>query len=297
MSADNTTPALEVAGLTHRFGRQCALEDCSFTVPAGAVTALVGLNGAGKSTLLRAAAGLLRPDVGEVRVFGDPAGDGTLLRIGYVAQQAPLYPMLTVAQTLTLGGRLNPRWDAAYAQRLVDDAALPSAARVGALAPGHRTRLALAMALAKRPDLLLLDEPLASLDPVARADISGKLMADVAERGTTVVLSSHVVADIEGVCDHAVVLAEGRVRLAVEVEQALAGHLIAVGATSELTALDDTKIVEIRTAGHDATALIRTAGPATSSSSLTWHQPTLEELLLGYLRTPALQSKRKVTTG
>ncbi len=293
MSADRTTPALEAAGLTHSFGRRRALDDCSFTVPPGGVTALVGRNGAGKSTLLRAAAGLVRPDGGAVRVFGEPAGDGALPRIGYVAQQAPLYPMLTVAQTLALGGRLNPRWDGAYAQRLTGDAALPSAARVGTLAPGHRTRLALVMALAKRPDLLLLDEPLAPLDPVARTEVTAALMADVAERGTAVVLSSHAVADIDGVCDHVVVLADGRVRLAAEVEQALAGHLVAVGAGSELGALDGAEIIEVRAAGRDATALVRSAGPV-PAGSLAWHRPTLDELLLGYLRAPGPEPKREV---
>jgi ABC-2 type transport system ATP-binding protein len=287
VSADRTTPALDVAGLTHRFGRRYALDDCTFTVPAGAVTALVGRNGAGKSTLLRTAAGLSRPATGEVRVFGEPAGDGTLPRIGYVGQQAPLYPMLTVAETLTLGGRLNPRWDAGYARLLADDADLPDRARVGTLAAGQRTRLALIMALAKRPDLLLLDEPLAPLDPVARAEMSGTLMADVADRGTTVVLSSHVVADIESVCDHVVVLAEGRVRLAAEVGRALDEHLIAVGTTEDVTALGVTAlgdIVDVRTAGRDATALVRSASALVPGGGLTWHRPTLEELLLGYLR-------------
>lgn len=286
MSADT---ALEVVGLTHSFGRQRVLDYCSFTVPVGAVTALVGRNGAGKSTLLRAASGLLRPDDGEVRVFGEPVGDGSLPRIGYVAQAAPLYPMLTVAQTLDLGARLNPRWDAGYARQLTDGAALPGAARVGMLAPGHRSRLALVMALAKRPDLLLLDEPLAPLDPVARTEALGMLMADVAERGTTVVLSSHVVADIDGVCDHVVVLAEGRVLLAGEVESALATHAVAVGPSDAISALGGVEIVDVRTAGRDATALIRAAGPL-AAEGLSWHRPTLEELLLGHLR-----SQRKVS--
>ena len=294
MSADSTKPALDVAGVTHSFGRRRALDDCWFTVPAGGVTALVGRNGAGKSTLLRAAVGLLRPDGGEVRVFGEPAGDGSLHRIGYVAQSAPLYPMLTVAQTLTLGRRLNPRWDAGYAQRLADDAALPSGVRVGTLAPGHRSRLALVVALAKRPDLLVLDEPLAALDPVARTEVTGALMADVAERGTTVVLSSHVVADIDGVCDQVVVLAEGRVRLAAEVEPALAAHLVAVGARDALDGLDGTQIVEVRAAGRDATALIRSAEPA-FAGDLAWHRPTFEELLLGYLRAAEPEPERKVS--
>ncbi|BCJ50072.1 ABC transporter ATP-binding protein [Actinoplanes sp. NBRC 14428] len=292
MPAERTEAALDVAGVGHSFGPRRALDDCSFVVPAGAVTALVGRNGAGKSTLLRAAAGLLRPDRGRVRVFGEVAGDASLPAIGYVGQHAPLYPMLTVAQTLALGGRLNPRWDAAYARRLADDAALPSGARVGTLAPGRRARLALVMALAKRPGLLLLDEPLAPLDPVARTEVTGALMAEVAGRGTTVVLSSHVVADIDGVCDRVVVLADGRVRLAADVDQALATHLVAVGAGSEVGALDGTAIVEARAVGRDATALVRSAEPV---GSLAWHRPTLEELLLGYLRAPGPEPERKVT--
>jgi len=295
VSADRTPPALDVAGISAGFGRRRVLDDCSFTVPPGAVTAIIGRNGAGKSTLLRVAAGLVRPDRGAVRVFGEPAGDRALSSIGYVAQHAPLYPMLTVAQTLVLGGRLNPRWDHAYARQLAGDAALPPAARVRDLAPGHRTRLALVMALAKRPRLLLLDEPLAPLDPVARAEVAGALMADVADRGTTVVLSSHVVADIDGVCDHLVVLAGGRTRLAVEVEQALAGHLVAVGAGRELGALDNAEVIEVRAAGRDAAALIRSAGPV-PAAGLDWHRPALEELILGYLRAPGPQPERKAPT-
>ncbi len=257
-------------------------------MPAGAVTALVGRNGAGKSTLLQVAAGLVTPDSGRIRVVGQPAGDATLSRIGYVAQRAPLYPMLTVTETLALGGRLNPRWDTAYAQALCTDAALPARVRVGSLGPGQRTRLALIMALAKRPGLLLLDEPLASLDPVSRAEVAGTLMADVAEHGTTVLVSSHVVADIDGVCDHLVVLADGAVRLAADVESALAGHLVAVG--DELSALAGRPIVEVRTTGRDAVALVRSADPV-PAIGLAWHRPTLEELILGYLRAPAPHRK------
>ncbi|WP_067501150.1 ABC transporter ATP-binding protein [Actinoplanes sp. TFC3] len=294
MTTDQATPALDVAGLTHTAGSRRVLDDCSFAVPAGSVTALVGRNGAGKSTLLRTAVGLLRPDRGAVRVFGKPAGDEALPRIGYVGQQSPLYPMLTVAQTLTLGGRLNAHWDAGYARRLTGDAGLLPTTRVGSLTAGRRSRLALVMALAKRPDLLVLDEPLAPLDPVARAEVTGALMAGVAERGTTVMLSSHVVADIDGICDHVVVLAEGRVRLAAEVEQALTSHLVAVGASRALTDLDGGKVIEVRAAGSEATALIRSVEPV-AATGLAWHRPTLEELILGYLRTPATQPERKVT--
>ncbi|MFI7601979.1 ABC transporter ATP-binding protein [Actinoplanes sp. NPDC049681] len=286
-------PALVTAGVTHAFGDRPALQDCSFTVPAGSVTALVGRNGAGKTTLLRAAAGLLRPQRGHLAVFGDRVGDASLPCIGYAGQQAPLYRTLTVAQTLRLGARLNPRWDAPYARRLADAAQLPPAAKVGTLAPGHRARLALIMALGKRPGLLLLDEPLAHLDPVARTEAVGMLMADVAEHGTTVVLSSHVVADIEGVCDHVVVLADGRVRLAADVEQALGAHHVAVGGAGDLGALDGAEIVESQPDGPGFTALVRIAEPVLAGR-LSWHRPTLEELLLGYLRAPGIPSLQEV---
>jgi ABC-2 type transport system ATP-binding protein len=272
-------PALIVDGVSHSFDGPAVLRECSFAVPAGAVVALLGRNGAGKTTLLRAIAGILRPDRGTVTVFGRPVEE-VLPRIGHVGQHAPLYPMLTVAQTLRLGARLNPGWDMPYAR----DAAGPlrASAKVGSLSAGQRTRLALAMALGKRPDLLVLDEPLAGLDPVARAETIGTLMAAVAERRTTVLMSSHVVADIDGVCDRVVVLGAGRVRLAAEVEPALAEHRILVGATHQMGALDGLDVVELRRDDGEFTALVRNTTLAVPG--FLRQAPTLEELLMGYLR-------------
>jgi len=197
---------------------------------------------------------------------------------------------------LRLGGRLNPGWDAAYAEDLAGVAGLRAAAKVGSLADGQRTRLALAMALGKRPDLLVLDEPLAGLDPVARTEIVGTLMAEVADRGTTVLLSTHVVADIENVCDHVVVLGEGRARLAGEVEAALAGHRLAVGAIEGTGVLDGLEVVELRREEREFTALVRTAEPP-GHDGVAWHQPTLEELLMGYLRAGSPLPVREVPVG
>lgn len=305
-STEPAPVALLADGVSHSFGATPALRDCSFALPVGAVTALVGRNGAGKSTLLAAAVGLLRPDAGTVRAFGRPVDAAVLPRIGFVAQQAPLYPMLTVTQTLRLGARLNPTWDAARAQRLVDAGALRGSTRVGALAAGQRTRLAVAMALGKRPDLLILDEPLASLDPVARVELLGALMAEVADRNTTVLMSAHVITDIADVCDHVVLLGDGRVRLAGAIEPALRGHRTAVGPRGALAALDGHQIIELRQDGREFTALVRTGPAVTGTGSATgagvapavtaptriscasgvrWHQPTLDELLLGYLRS------------
>jgi ABC-2 type transport system ATP-binding protein len=296
-STEPAPVALLADGVNHSFGATPALRDCSFTLPAGAVTALVGRNGAGKSTLLRAVVGLLRPDNGTVRVLGQPVDADVLPRIGFVAQQAPLYPMLTVAQTLRLGARLNPNWDTARVQRLVDAGALRETAKVGTLAAGERTRLAVAMALGKRPDLLVLDEPLASLDPVARVELLGTLMAEVAERNTTVLMSAHVIADIADVCDHVVLLGDGHVRLADAIESALHGHRTVIGPRNALAALDGHHIIELRQAGREFTALVRTGSAADISGAdgMTWHQPTLDELLLGYLRSAAAQPTKELT--
>jgi ABC-2 type transport system ATP-binding protein len=286
--------AIAAEGVSHWFGARPALRDCTFAVPAGAVVALLGRNGAGKTTLLRAVVGLLRPHRGRLSVFGRLVDADVLPRIGYVAQQAPLYRMLTVEQTLRMGARLNPRWDAAYARRLVDAAALPATAKVGSLTVGQRMRLALALALGKRPDLLVLDEPLAGLDPVARVEVVGSLMGAVAERGTTVLMSHHVVADIQDVCDHVVVLDDGRVRLAAEMEPALAAHRLAVGAMSDLAALDGLDVVEVRPGDGEFTALVRTTEPP-SVGTVSWHRATLDELLLGYLRVEAPRPVQEVS--
>lgn len=284
--------AITAEDLDLRYAGTAVLHGATFSVPAGAVAGLLGRNGAGKSTLMRAIAGLLRPARGGLRVFGEPPGTALLPRIGYVGQHAPLYPMLTVAQTLRLGARLNPRWDAAYAAGLADAARLPARARAATLTTGQRTRLALTMALGKRPDLLILDEPLAGLDPVARTDVIGTLMAQVADRAVTVLMSSHAVAEIQDVCDHVIVLADGRVRLAGGIEPALDRHRIAVGALRDLGALDGHDVVEMRRDEREFTALVGT--PADGAGTVEWHRPTLEEMVLGYLRADASQPTEEV---
>jgi ABC-2 type transport system ATP-binding protein len=198
-----------------------------------------------------------------------------------------------VQQAVCLGGRLNPGWDAPYAERLVEAAALPATARVGSLAAGQRMRLALALALGKRPDLLVLDEPLSPLDPVARTEVVGTLMADAADRGTTVVMSSQVLVDIQDVCDHIIVLGDGGVRLAAEVDAAVAAHRLAAGATSDLAALDGLDVVQATIDRDEFTALVRTT-ETSHAGTLSWSRPNLDEVLLGYLRAGAPQPPRKV---
>ncbi|GGX29187.1 ABC transporter ATP-binding protein [Streptomyces malachitofuscus] len=279
-----TVPAIEADAVGKRFGRRAAwaLRDCSFRLPAGRVCAVVGPNGAGKSTLLAITAGLLAPTEGTVAVLGtDPATARP--RVGFVDQDKPLYPQLTVAETLRMGADLNPgRWDADTAQRVVAGGDLDPRKRIRALSGGQRTRVALALALGKRPELLLLDEPMADLDPLARHELMGTLMGQAAAHGTTIVMSSHVVAELEDSCDHLLLIGGGRVRLAGEIDDLLAAHTrVSAPAGTELAPHD---VVESRTTGRQLSALVRPAGPLPGD----WRTgaPSLEELVLSYLRNP-----------
>ncbi|MCX5558785.1 ABC transporter ATP-binding protein [Streptomyces sp. NBC_00038] len=286
-----TDTALEAAGLGKRFGRRggWALRECSFRLPVGRVCAVVGPNGAGKSTLLAHAAGLLAPTEGSLTVLGThPAAARE--RIAYVAQSKPLYPQLTVADTLRLGHELNPaRWDASVAARIVAKGDLDPRSRVRSLSGGQRTRVALALALGKRPELLLLDEPMADLDPLARHELMGTLMAEAAEHGTTVVMSSHVVADLEGSCDHLLLIGGGRVRLAGDLDDLVAAHTLITGPahasdTGAARDLAPHTVVESRTTGRQLTALVRPNGPLGDEWQTA--EPSLEELVLAHLRSP-----------
>jgi ABC-2 type transport system ATP-binding protein len=221
--ADRAHPVL-ARGLGKKYRRGWALRETSLVIPKNRIVALVGPNGAGKSTLMGLITGLLRPTTGEISVFGDrPTGKGLHPAVSYLAQQKPLYQQLTVAETLKLGARTNPTWDQRYARYLIEQAAVPSGATVGTLSGGQRTRVALALALGKRPGLLLLDEPLADLDPLARETVLRALVTEARTQGITVVLSSHVLAELEGVCDHLVLLHKGRILLAGDVNRLGAG--------------------------------------------------------------------------
>ena len=208
--------AIEAAGLGKRYGAKWALRDCTLEVPAGSVTALVGPNGAGKTTLLQLAVGLSVPSAGEVRVLGhSPREDSAALlpQLGFVAQEHPLYRGLTVAETLKVGRKLNPSWDEAVAQERIDQLGLPLGQKVGKLSGGQQAQVALTLALAKRPKLLVLDEPVASLDPLARREFLQTMMEAAVDTGMTVVLSSHIVADLERVCDYLIILSQAETQL------------------------------------------------------------------------------------
>jgi ABC-2 type transport system ATP-binding protein len=278
---------LETTALTKRFGKVQALRDCDVALPAGKVTGLVGPNGAGKTTLLQLAVGLRKASSGTIRVLDmDPADDTVRLlpRVGYVGQDRPLYLDLTVAETLELGRRLSARWDQEFARSRLARFDIPLDRQVRSLSTGQRAQVALTLALGKRPELLLLDEPVANLDPVARLDLLEELMGAVAEDGPAVVLSSNVLSDVERVCEHIVILANGRVRVAGDIEELQRSHFLVVGPRSAETAAG-LEVVDIRQAERQTVRLVR--GPVTwgDSDGTVTRPATLEELVLAYLRS------------
>jgi ABC-2 type transport system ATP-binding protein len=279
---------IEASGLGKRYGRRWALAGCTLTVPAGRVTGLVGPNGAGKTTLLQLAAGLLEPTAGTIRVLGERAA-GTpaqLARVGFLAQDAPVYAGLSVAGHLRMGAWLSPGWDSELAARRISQLGLDPGQRAGSLSGGQRAQLALTLATAKRPELLLLDEPVASLDPLARREFLRDLMETVAEQETSVVLSSHLITDIERVCDYLIVITASRVRMAGETEELLATHHRLSGPRLDPRSLPASwDVIEESHAGKQSTLLVRTSGPVLDPA-WTVRPVSLEDLVLAYMSQP-----------
>lgn len=281
--------ALEATGLSQRYGRVWALRDCDVKIPVGRVVGLVGPNGAGKTTLLHLAVGLLTPTSGELRVFDwSPSAQPTLVlsRVGFLAQDRPLYEGFSVEDTLQLGRHLNPRWDMPYAKERLARLEIPLERKIRALSGGQRAQIALTLALGKRPDLLLLDEPVANLDPLARREFLQDLMTAVADDRHTVVLSTHVIADLERVCDYLIILMEGRIRLAGDIEQLVRSHALVVGPRVDDAATRGA--IEVVQADRQTTRLVRTneSEEAHVYPDGTAVRPaSLEEIVLAYLRT------------
>jgi ABC-2 type transport system ATP-binding protein len=276
---------LRARGLGKKYARHWALTGCTLDIPAGHVTGLVGPNGAGKSTLLGLAAGMIEPSSGAIEVCGGMPGSGPaqLAKVGFVAQNAPVYAGLTVEEHLRLGARLNPGWDDKLARDRIGRIGLDPELRAGRLSGGRRAQLALTLGIAKRPELLLLDEPVASLDPLARREFLQDLMEAVAEHGLSVVMSSHLVADLERVCDHLIVLVDSRVRIAGEVEDLLATHRRLTGPRRSVDTLPgDQEVVSVRQTDRQTTALVRTGAPVLDP---TWDvgEVDLEDLILAYM--------------
>jgi ABC-2 type transport system ATP-binding protein len=281
---------IECRGLAKRYRRTWALRDCGLAGPEGHVVALVGPNGAGKTTLLNLAAGLLRPTAGDITVLGGqrPGSGVARFGIGFVSQDAPLYGHLSAADMLALAGTLNITWDRDRGLDRLADLRVPLDRKVHALSGGQRAQLALTIALGKRPRLVILDEPLASLDPLARHEFMASLMAEVAEQGLSVVFSSHVVAELERIADYLVILNNGRLQLAGGVEELLAVHRILTGPGND-SALDAERVAVIhaRQAGAQAHLLVRNSAPGAPAPQGWRSDPaSLEDLVLGYLRDP-----------
>jgi ABC-2 type transport system ATP-binding protein len=281
---------MEASGLGKQYGRRWALRDCTLAIPAGRVVGLVGPNGAGKTTLLHLAVGLLAPTSGSMRVLGanPAAGPVQLGRVGFVAQDTPIYARLSIAQHLQMGSWLNPSWDKEIAAKRIEELGLDPRQRGGTLSGGQRAQLALTLAIAKRPECLVLDEPVASLDPLARREFLRSLMEVVAARGTSVVLSSHLIADLERVCDYLVVLVASRVQVAGEVSELLSSHHRLSGPRRDASSLPASQeVIEESHTDKQSTFLIRTSDPILDPA-WTVRPVTLDDLVLAYMSRPAV---------
>lgn len=293
---------IETHGLGKRYRRSWALRDCSLAIPPGNVVALVGHNGAGKTTLLNLLVGLIEPTEGSVSVLGGgQAGSPAALDgVGYVAQEAPLYQNLTVGDTLRVIANLNRRWDQGRAEARLAELGIPLNRRVRRMSGGQQAQLALTLALARRPRLLVLDEPLAMLDPLARFDFMEMVMTAAAQDGMSVVLSSHVLAELERVAGYLVLLSHGRLQLAGTVNGLVAAHRVLSGPAGAAGKLAGRVPAVHVSAGDEQARILVKAGPGTGELPAGWRaQPaSLEEMVLGYLREPdasALPEAEEVT--
>lgn len=277
---------LQASALGKQYGRRWALKDCALHIPAGRVAGLVGPNGAGKTTMLHLAVGLLKPTSGTIEVLGEQVEGSPLQlsRVGFLAQETPVYPNLTVSEHLSLGAHLNPGWDSHMAVGRIEQLALDPTQRAGQLSGGQRAQLALTLAVAKRPDLLLLDEPVASLDPLARREFLASLMEITAEHDVSVILSSHLVADLERVCDYLVLLAASQVQFADDVDDLIATHRRLTGPRRDPTTLPRSqRVIQASHTDRQSTLLVRTAEPI-HDPAWTVEEVSLEDLVLAYMR-------------
>ena len=279
-------PAVRAVSLGKRYGSTWALRDCTLEIPAGSVTALVGPNGAGKTTLLHLVIGLARETAGNVEVLGlSPRHDAAALlpRLGFVAQDHPLYRNLRVSDTMTLGRRLNPHWDDEIARRRIERLGLRPDQKVGKLSGGQQAQVALTLALAKRPELLVLDEPVASLDPLARREFLNGVLEAVAEGGITVILSSHIVSELERVCDHLVCLSGSRTQLTGPIGEIVASHRVLIGPRSDAASVSRVHDVIRESHTDRQTTLLVRANGHVYDSCWEQHEVDLEEIVLAYL--------------
>ena len=281
---------VQTRGLSKRFGKVMALSQATITVPQRRISALIGPNGAGKTTLLRLLGGLATPSEGTVAVLGgSPRQDPAFLaEVGFLAQEMPLYRRLSAEDHIGLGAHLNPRWDAASVRTRLTSLAIPLHQAVGTLSGGQRAQVALSLTLAKRPRLLLLDEPLAALDPLARRHFLATLAEAVADGDLTVVLSSHLVVDLERICDHLILLAASRVQLCGDLDTLLAEHQLLVGPRKDTSAIERTHtLVQAVRTPRQTTLLVRLSGPVIDPA-FEAAEVSLEEMILAYMSQGSL---------
>jgi ABC-2 type transport system ATP-binding protein len=279
---------IETSGLGKRYASTWALRECTLAIPAGHVAALVGPNGAGKTTLLNLAVGLAAPSAGAVTVLGGlpPGSPAALDGVAFVAQNTPLYKNLSAADMLHLTRNLNRRFDQRYAEARLGELGIPLNRKAGKLSGGQQAQLALTLALARRPRLLMLDEPVAMLDPLARHDFMATVLTAAADDGVSVVLSSHVLAELERVADYLILLSQGRVQMVGEVDDLLAGHRMLTGPAAEAGQYADRPVVHIRRGEAQAHLLVRATADDPVPPGWEAHPVGLEELTLAYLREP-----------
>jgi len=279
---------IEASGLGKRYGGTWALRECTLAIPAGHVAALVGPNGAGKTTLLNLAVGLAAPSAGAVTVLGGrpPGSPAALDGIAFVAQDTPVYKNLSVADMLHLTRNLNRRFDQAYAETRLSELGIPLRRKAGRLSGGQQAQLALTLALARRPWLLVLDEPVAMLDPVARHDFMALVLTAMVDDGVSVVLSSHVLAELERVADYLILMSRGRVQVAGEVDDLLASHRVLTGPADEADRYAQWPVVHASRAQAQVHLLVRAAADDPVPPGWEAHPVGLEELTLAYLREP-----------
>lgn len=278
--------ALETHGLGKRYRRNWALQDCDLQLPLGRVAGLVGLNGAGKTTLMRLAAGLITPTTGSLRVCGktpSPNDHSFLSSIGFMPQERILYREFTVHDMFILGRRLNTHWDQTLANRLLDSLNVSQKHRVGKLSGGQQAQLALVMALAKKPALLLLDEPLANVDPVARREFMKILMETRTEEDVTIFISSHIITDLEPICDYLVILSSSKILLANDSERLLSTHKRLIVPEQDAALLQEHVVLQRSQTGRQLSVLLQLRSPLLKQPSWQEVKMTLEDLVLAYL--------------
>jgi ABC-2 type transport system ATP-binding protein len=280
---------IEVVNLGKQYGKRWSLRNASFSIGAGRVAAIVGPNGAGKTTLLKTVVGLIEPSEGSATVIGGvkAGSDDALYRVAFVAQDAPLYRYLKVSDMIALAKNLNRSFDVMVTTRRLNKLSIGLDQRVGKLSGGQQSQLALALALGRHPTLLVLDEPLARLDPLARREFMSVVMTEVANEGLSVVLSSHVVAELERVADYLVVVNAGHIQIASDIDVLVQSHCLATGPADEVGAISQTfSIVGSSIKERQARLLVQASDLGLLGRNWECSSVTLEEIILAYLENP-----------